>query len=882
MKSFSLSTFLRMAFGLALTLGLFAAPALGQLQLGDINRVVDDEAAEPTPVAPPPSSTEFQEVTQMGEAGQRAVIQSSERIITEGNVAYGIGRTVVFFKDYRIAADRMVIDLVTQQVQAEGNITLTGPKQEIRASSLRYDFRHNEGAAFDVEGRYGRLFFRTDWDEEENGPSFRRINEDEALFRGATYTACNFPVPHYYMAASEVTLMMDERVFMKNAVLWVRGVPVMYFPFYTRGLHGGSPWSVEIGHMSDYGFYTRIGYQVTHETRVPNWEDPSQFQTRSEGKLALNADLFSGGAVGVGLKYQYQYDFNRHLGELQLYGVRDRVRDVETEDEEDRWIYRHRHNSMYGKTIFQLNADWMSDPDIYYDIIDHFEEIERGRRPERRARAAVTYVERDWVARFMAEVKDRITLDLYQDYTEPFSDDLVYEPDPDFTRENDIDTEGVDRDRYGRVSEKLQGRFATRLLPFFQTPLYWRVEMNALNNLDPGFNELKRNDNERIYGGDLYASLTHRLRLDGQGRFTWLNTVGAGIGYYERTSDDLIAGHLVPNGGGPFTVGGQTFRDRETIFLGASTEALSYRDVDPLYLWVDYTSRLNARFTDTLNGYVKYTIREGTDDGVGPFFEEAGRVEAFEDVYDFPIDYHWVEAYLNYHLLYPDLDMYLKGGHNLQGGSDRFANEKLRYAGGGIRYQNSTGEFTADASVFYEDRQIRDRHDPMEYVRSELYGDLTARYMPRHGRYWAQLSVHGSDVLDEDPVVLAARRRARFDENETEISISPLIGRQFGPKYAVELSGEYNTRLDDWKEAGVTIVRDLHDADLLLYAGITQDTYVNQDDNDDDPNDDSISKETELDFRVSLKFKQPREQAALGAVSIRTLREQSREGSFVD
>ena len=394
MKPFSFPFLLRLAFGLILSGSLLVAPARGQLELGDINRIADDDDAEPALVVPPPTSPGFEEqVAPFGEAGQRAVIQSSERIITEGNVAYGIGRTVIFFKDYRIAADRMVIDLVTQEVQAEGNVTLTGPKQEVRASSLRYNFRSNEGVAFDVEGRYGRLFFRTDWDEDENGPSFRRINEDEAVFRGARYTACNFPVPHYYVAAKEVVLMLDERIFLKSAVLWVRGVPVMYWPFYTKSIHEGSPWSVEIGHMSRYGFYTRIGYQIDHESRVPSWEDPSRYQTRSSGKLALNADLFSGGAVGVGLKYKYQYDFNRHLGDLQLYGVRDRVRDVESDSDEDRWVYRHRHNSIFGKTIFQLNADWMSDPDIYYDILDHFDDVERGRRPERRVRAAVTYVE---------------------------------------------------------------------------------------------------------------------------------------------------------------------------------------------------------------------------------------------------------------------------------------------------------------------------------------------------------------------------------------------------------------------------------------------------------------------------------------------------------
>ncbi|MBI5155525.1 LPS-assembly protein LptD [Candidatus Poribacteria bacterium] len=823
----------------------------------------------------------FAESLDFGEAGELARIESTERLFTVEDVAYGVGRTTIAFRDLTISADRMIIDLVSQDVQAEGDVLFLGPKEEVRASSARYNFRRHEGVAFDAEGRYKTLFFRAAWDEEKNGPSFRRISEDETLFRGATYTTCNFPVPHYFIAASEILILIDNRVFLRDAVLHVRGVPVFYWPFYTRAFDGASPWSWEFGYKSNYGGYARVGYELTHESKVPDWNDPKKYRTRTSGVMGLNADAFTGGAAGAGLTYRYRADFEKHIGEMNLYGIRDNVRDVESEDAPDRWIYRHKHNSMFGKTIMQFNADWVSDPDIYYDLLDSFSDEDFGRRSERRVRAAMTYLEEDWIARISAEMKDRVTLPTYVDATEPNADDLLYDPDPDFTKDNGNDSNGIDRDRYGRVSEKLEGRVASRLLPLAGAPLYWRVEANAFDNLDAGFNELSQQDDERIYGSDTYGSLSHRTKLDGQGRFTWLNTVGAGVGYYSRTSDDLVPSGKLGPGSPAATVGSVSFKDQDSVFLGGSGRSVSYGDVDPLYVWADYTSRLNARFTDTLSGFLKYTYRQGTGDSAGGFFEETGRTEAFEDIYDFPVASHWVEGFLEYALLYPNTTTYLAAGHNLQSDSDIFANEKIRYAGTGARYANNTGEFTLDSFVGIEDRQVRDRKDPSEFERSELNGNVTARYMPRHGRYWGEMKVSGTKALDDDPVAQAARKRARFDEDATDISIEPLIGKQFGPKYAVELTAEYNTRYDDIKSAGVIIKRDLHDAELMLFGGMKRNSFRGRDNNDSGSNNDPEGQ-TELDFRVSLKVKQPREKAKLGAVSIKTLKDREKDSRIIE
>lgn len=819
-----------------------------------------------------------------GAPGQTIRILPTERLFTVENIVYSDGRTTVTYGDLEVTADRMVIDLVVSEVQLEGNVVFVKDDDTIRASAGYYNFRRQEGVVFDAEGEYGGLFFRTISDEDAEGASFRRLNEDQAIFRGASYTACGFPVPHYYVKASEIVVVLDERIFMKNAVLVVQEIPVLYWPLFTTRLGEASPWSVELGFQSRYGGYVRVGYQYKYETLTPDWDDPTKYRQRSYGNIALRSDLFTGGAVGAGMNWRYNHDFQRHIGELDIYGIRDSVRQIDSgpgrdegsEGSHTRYIYRHRHNSIYGKTILQLNADWMSDPDVYDDTQDPFtRQDRRGFVPERRLRAAVTYVERDWVARLSGEIKERITLSRYQDFTEPFADDLLFDPDPDFTTRNDRTTDGVSSRRYGRVSQKLEGRVATRMLPVLNLPLYVRGEANVFRNLDAGFNEKTREDDATFYGADFYGSATNRMRLDRNGRFTWINTVGAGVGYYHRDTD-----RLVPKNG-PATIDSLRIQDDETIFLGAGGRRLDYGNVNPLFLWADYTSRLSARFTDSLSGWLQYSYRNGTKDGVGTFYEFAGRREAFEDIYNFPIEQHWVEAFLDYALMYPNVRAFVGAGRNLQSTSDIAAGEQRWYATTGGAWVSDSGEYSVDGRLTIDGRQIRDRRDPNDYERRNLSGALVARYIPRHGRYWGSLAVEGSKPLRKDPITAANRLRARFDENDTDISITPTIGREFGPKYDVEVFAEYNTRIGTLREAGVTIIRDLHDADLSLFTGIVNNTRRDRD-RDDDTDRDYLDTETEFEFRVGLKFKQPSEEGRLGAVSITTMRDRERQASFVN
>src|SRR5690606_6744104 len=107
-------------------------------------------------------------------------------------------------------------------------------------------------------------------------------------------------------------------------------------------------------------------------------------------------------------------------------------------------------------------------------------------------------------------------------------------------------------------------------------------------------------------------------------------------------------------------------------------------------------------------------------DSVGEFYRRTGQVEKFEDLYDFPVDRHTVEAFLEYHPLFPRISAYVGGGANLMTHSDIFANEQRYFLTTGADYQNDTGEWQVSTAITYDARQARDRADSNSFTYEEI------------------------------------------------------------------------------------------------------------------------------------------------------------------
>jgi hypothetical protein len=822
------------------------------------------------------------------------------------NFIYGRARTKIWYKDVYLEADRLIYDIRLNEVQAFGNIILKAKDDEYRADSLWYSMDKGRGFAFRVKGRHKQIFISSN-PQERDVPSFELLSQTEefkvreALFRKSSYTTCDFPVPHFRISCSEILLYPDDRIFFKSATFYVWDLPIFYLPVYTRALKESFPWSFNLGYSSKLGGYVRLAYDFHHGEYEPELGREDKWREKSQGHLSAYLDYFSRRGLGYGAKYKYLFEYGAHGGMWDLYGISDRRfdvndysdrKEVEEEDAFPRWIARIKHRSRLMEGLsFQLNMDEMSDPDVYYDLLDRFNTEKRRRIPERDIQAALTYARDDYIGRLLFQIRNRIGRNRVTNYASPGDNDADFDIDP-YHRDDVGDYEGFVRNRYGRVSEKLpQFTFSTNELILGSAPFYTYTDINLINNLDKGLNTVGTMDDAWVRGGDLYQALLHRWRITRD--YTLSSRLGIGASYVVREKDefdyDFPSGATFPYDQPP-DEGGLTLLDEETFLVGrrqfdrsgnliTTAEQLeewrtrSLEDVEKYYLYSDLMEYFHARFTNYLNGWIRYDFREGTKDSLGEFYESLGNTLSRRDLYNFRLPEHWIRSGLDYFLLYPNITAHLIGGYNLQKEKDIYPNEELYYATVGMLYVDNSETFRLTSSLKYSGRQEYDPSDPMSGQVNHLYGILSGQYIPLSKLWWSRLSLSGHRVVSERK---SGYQQSGFSEYNTELDVTGVLGGKIGPKYTLEGQVTYKERLsgNGISYIGSTVKRDLHDFIVAFMIGwerdIRKERYVR----------DKVEGDMNFDFNVSIELKSPYQKSTLAATSTKTLLDSAKEASI--
>lgn len=811
----------------------------------------------------------------------------------EDQIIYGPGRTRINYGKFFLEADKVILDSRLKEAQAEGNVVLKIEADTIYADSMRYNFAEGEGVAYNVSGVHGPLYFRSaskPGEKELGDPQFEKISQQEALFRNTNVTTCDFKIPHYYLKSKEVILFQNDRVFLRGATLYITGVPVFYMPFFSRSLSESSPWFTQLGYGSRSGFRIREGYAYKHSTREPSFEDDKDYLTRSEGKAEVFMDYLSKLGAGGGVNYQYEFEFKKHRGQFELYGLHDSNREVvgdvapksetSTDDgeifnESDRWRLKWLHRTKITDDLaLVINVDEFSDPDIFYDALDFFQNDwdARERQIQRRSRVALTYQKEAYVVRLMTELKDRIGINRFNNFSDPRDDNFDFDFDPGRKIEDDDDLDGISNNRWGTVSSKLPHlTFATRHLPAGRNPLYYSTQLDIYNSLDKGLNIVDDDDDAYVQGIEFYQSLLYQWKISP--RQVLLAKLGVGLGYANRNPDLDID---YPEPDFPQNLGslrrgdnlGLTFTDDDGTFL-VGTRKRNLDQIKAFYAWMDAELKYQARISDALTGDLSWQFRETTSDFIGDFYASLGNKTFREDLYDYKIRKNWINGELRYRLARPLLTLYTNGGWNLVGRSDVYSKERLGNWNTGFQWSNQRQTLIASGSAGWYRQQIYDPTDPAEYAEDVLRAGLNLVYSPIHQRWYTSVRGSYSNSLNGEAERGSDRELTYFTEEDTDSDIRFTYGRQLGPKWDTEFMVHWDDEVGGLREVSLMLQRDLHDAIGTFKVSL-------KNDNDDaDARDDQEANE--LDMRFGLQLKMPDKKVALGAGNVVTLRQRYRE-----
>ena len=349
----------------------------------------------------------------------------------EGQKAVGTGHVTIDYEATHLEADKITVYMETKMATAEGHVKLVQKGSTFTGDRAEYDFGKKAGRVDTMDATLQDTYYG-------KAQKIERVDEKHYRITDSYVTTCCGDDPFYKISAHNIDFFPDDKIIMRNAVLFIRNIPILFIPYYEQPFVDFDRFPVHLaaGKRSEWGPFllSKWRYNLVNK---PDLQD--------KGSALLDYRQKRG--VGMGLENYYRGDAVGH-GALRIYYANDNnppqdpaiLNSVE-EVNPNRDRYQWRHQSRIGPDT-TLTAEWnkLSDPRVVKDFFFH-EEYEKDAVPD------------NYVSVIMAK--------------------------PEFTF-SVLDRERLD-DFYTQVDRSPELRFDTHQWQLGETPLYLREEAMADN-----------------------------------------------------------------------------------------------------------------------------------------------------------------------------------------------------------------------------------------------------------------------------------------------------------------------------------------------------------------------------------------------------------------
>lgn len=222
----------------------------------------------------------------------------------EGGMAVATGNVVVRYGADIIYADRVTYDTKAREAMADGNVRIYSGDKIYRGQQLRFNFdtKHVVSSDFGI----------VDYPLMASGKSVATPEDNHYTIREGSFTTDNREKPSYRLKANTVEIYPDNEVVLKNVVVYIGDVPVMWVPVFVQSLKSEtSAYSFELGSSSRFGayFYNTYNWVVDANLAIGY-----HFDLREKRGLAGGLDIkFKPTRDGDGLIKAYYAADEDHL-----------------------------------------------------------------------------------------------------------------------------------------------------------------------------------------------------------------------------------------------------------------------------------------------------------------------------------------------------------------------------------------------------------------------------------------------------------------------------------------------------------------------------------------------------------------------------------------
>ena len=133
------------------------------------------------------------------------------------------GHVTVIRGAEQLTCDRAHVNMLTNDVEASGNVFLLTPKNFIKAEKINYNFNTQKGIVYDGFIQTGQ--------ETIEGKVIFKVGESDYSASDATYTSCVNCPPAWKISGSKIDATVGSYAYIKNPIIRVENVPVFWLPY---------------------------------------------------------------------------------------------------------------------------------------------------------------------------------------------------------------------------------------------------------------------------------------------------------------------------------------------------------------------------------------------------------------------------------------------------------------------------------------------------------------------------------------------------------------------------------------------------------------------------------------------------------------------------
>lgn len=147
----------------------------------------------------------------------------------------------------QLFADQIEVYREQNLLKARGHVAFIDGGQRITADRIEFNIKTKLGTFWGAQGIMSitgkpdprSMLGSTEADAYFYGERIDKTGPDTYEFSGGTFTTCVQPTPRWDVTASHVVLVKDRHAVMRNAVLRVKNVPILYLPWMYYPINKG-------------------------------------------------------------------------------------------------------------------------------------------------------------------------------------------------------------------------------------------------------------------------------------------------------------------------------------------------------------------------------------------------------------------------------------------------------------------------------------------------------------------------------------------------------------------------------------------------------------------------------------------------------------------